>query len=502
MPAPAMNKRLQRLNPEHVAVAMLVALGAVHVFIFSALFPFFQVTDEQAHLDMVIKYSQAHFPVRYAEGSSNTAFYCVLYGAPEYLQTGPPPEKTLLPLWSAPAPLIEQSLAEFAGSWTASPNIESAQPPLYYSIAGGWWAWCRAMGLDGGNVLYALRCLNGLFLMGTILVGWLAARLIFPENRFVRIAVPALIACQPQSIYYCISNDNLAALTFGLVFLLILKCWSRDVLSLRLGAALGLSFAAVFLTKLTGVPLLMVAALMLLLKVCFWVKQNKFRSSFPGLLAMSACAGAPCLAWLVWCKVHFGDWTGDRQKIQFLSWTLKPVAEWFHHPIFSISGCAYFIGRNISTFWQGEALWYRQRLAEPLADGFYICGILISLGLVFIFLILRPQRFSSLQRAALWFAMVCLGSLFLFFAWQSVRYDFHGCFYPSSALPYFTSGRLLLGAVIPALVIFAKSLDLLLLKANGRLKFGALAVLLLAMLATEIHIDHPVFRSLYDWIHM
>jgi hypothetical protein len=482
-------------------MVLLAFLGAVHVFVFSALFPFFQITDEQAHFDLTVKYYEGQIPDRYGTFLSNSAPDCIIYSTQEYFRRDPT-QKPAPPLWLAPPAVIQQIVAEASAVWMLSTNNESAQPPLYYYIAGRWWAGCQALGLAGGNCLYALRCLNGFLLIGTILISWWVTRLVFPENRFIRLAVPALIACQPQSIYYCISNDNLVPLTSGLLFLLLLKCWNKEVFSLAWGAALGFAFACVFLTKFTSLPLLVIVGAVLVIKVFLLTKRTSLRACLPGLLSLVICASVPILTWLIWCQTHFGDWSGAGQKARLLHWTLKPVAEWLHHPLFSLPGCAFFVGRNITTFWQGEAVWYRQYLTSPLVDAFYAGGTISGLVLLLICLVIRPKLFSSLQRQVLWFGLACLASLILFFAWLSVRYDFHDCFYPSSALPYFTSGRLLLGALIPAFLIFAQSLDLMLFKFSERAKFAMLSLLLLAMLVTEINIDRPVFNSIYNWFNM
>jgi hypothetical protein len=47
---------------ERKVVLLLALLAAVHVFIFSAAFPFFNNVDEQIHFDLTVKYSQTHVP--------------------------------------------------------------------------------------------------------------------------------------------------------------------------------------------------------------------------------------------------------------------------------------------------------------------------------------------------------------------------------------------------------------------------------------------------------
>jgi len=74
-------------------------------------------------------------------------------------------------------------------------------------------------------------------------------------------------------------------------------------------------------------------------------------------------------------------------------------------------------------------------------------------------------------------------------------YDFHDCFYPSREHPYFTSGRLLLGALIPFLLLFVFGLDRALARFSNQSKFFMLTGIILFMLISEISIDWPVFPT-------
>jgi hypothetical protein len=82
-----------------------------------------------------------------------------------------------------------------------------------------------------------------------------------------------------------------------------------------------------------------------------------------------------------------------------------------------------------------------------------------------------------------------------------VKYDFQDCFYPSRALPYFVSGRLMLGMLVPFLILFACGLDRLMSQFANATKFLVLIALLAFMLASEYTIDAPVFPSGYNWFH-
>ena len=66
-------------------ILLLCLLAAIHVFIFSAAFPFFNNVDEQAHFDLVVKYSHGHIPRRLEPMSAESAQYIVAYGTLEFL---------------------------------------------------------------------------------------------------------------------------------------------------------------------------------------------------------------------------------------------------------------------------------------------------------------------------------------------------------------------------------------------------------------------------------
>ena len=102
----------------------------------------------------------------------------------------------------------------------------------------------------------------------------------------------------------------------------------------------------------------------------------------------------------------------------------------------------------------------------------------------------------------LWFTLGCFAASVVFFGWLSVIYDFQDCFYPSRAHPYFTSGRLLLGALIPFLILFVFGLDRALTRFGNFAKFFMLTGIILFMLISEITIDWLIFGNPYNWFHL
>src|SRR5215470_11212120 len=65
-------------------ILLFCGVAAVRVLIFSAAFPFFNNVDEQAHLDLVMKYARGQVPRDLGHYSSESAYYFSIYGTLEY----------------------------------------------------------------------------------------------------------------------------------------------------------------------------------------------------------------------------------------------------------------------------------------------------------------------------------------------------------------------------------------------------------------------------------
>lgn len=481
-------------------VLLISLLAAIHVFVFTAAFPFFNSVDEQLHFDLAVRYSQGQIPRALEPLSPESIRYIVLFSSHAFLAdpASLPGGQLPPPLWTQPAEIILPLLKEHVAQWQTVVSTESSSPPIYYAAAGAWWDAGKLIGLANERLLYWLRFLNILVVIAIVWLGWLTAKKIFPENIFGRIAVPALIAFMPQTAFYSINNDILTPLMFGAAFLLMLNFWDTDVPKIPLAAGLGLALAATFLVKISTLPLLAVSAGFIALKLLHLTRAGKIKAGCPALVTLSICTVLPIAMWMLWCKLNFGDFTGSAVKIQKLGWTDRPIQEWLQHPLFTPQGLWIFIRDNLATFWQGEFWWLRRPLAIPALDLFYVG---LTLTLLVLALVAWRQRPAG-SRAARGFACACLAALFAFFALLSVKYDFQDCFYPSRAHPYFTSGRLFLGALIPVMILLVSGLDFALQKCSPKTKFIALAALLLCLLAGETAVDWRVFSCAYNWYHL
>ena len=347
-------------------------LAAVHVFIFSAAFPFFNNVDEANHFDLVVKYSHGHLPRGPELVSAESMQYIAIFGSPEFLwktnfvPNGQFPE----PPWTQSPEVIQRYLAANEMARQQIVNYQNSQPPLYYTLAGIWQnagQWC---GFANGRLLYWDRFLNLFLVAALVWVGYAAARMIFPEQRFARLAVPALLAFIPQTQFYSIQNDALSPLCFGAAFVCLVRWWRAERPTVRLGLITGSMLAAAYLTKISNLPLLVFAAAVVLLKAWPLPKTGQRRAAMLPLGCLGLCALLPIVCWLAWTKHAFGDFTGSAAKIENLGWTQKPFSEWWPHPIFTPRGLWTFLSGTLATLWQGEFLWHQKPPAFPAGTWF------------------------------------------------------------------------------------------------------------------------------------
>jgi ABC-type uncharacterized transport system permease subunit len=157
----------------------------------------------------------------------------------------------------------------------------------------------------------------------------------------------------------------------------------------------------------------------------------------------------------------------------------------------------------MATFWQGELLWHRRPLALPAVDVIYAISSVFFVGVAVATLLSRSTVASAQQRQALWFGFWSFISAVVVLGFLSILYDFHDCFYPSQAHPYFSSGRLMLGALIPFLLLYLYGLDRVLSRVNSKwVRPLALIGMIVFMLISEIIIDARLFPNAYNWFHM
>ena len=493
------------MRHERKLVLLLCAIAAGRVFIFSAAFPFFNNVDEQAHVDLVMKYARGQVPRDLGLYSSESAYYFSLYGTPEYFTapqqfntgTFPPPN------WSLPAEQWRAVVDRAAAWWENNQNHESGEPPLYYAVAGLWLNLGRAVGLTGGWLLYWVRFLNVFVAAILVWLGFVAAKLVFPDEQLIRLSVPLLLAIWPQTALYSVTSDSFSPLCFGVAFVGLLKILEARRPSLLLAVWTGLALAATCLVKATNIVLLLVAVLALIFKITNFTERTTLRRLFAPVAVLIGFAAVPIALWFAWNLHTFGDLTATASKIDFLDWTRKPPTKWWPHPIFTLTGLQEFWPQSIASFWRGEFIWHGQRLASQLSDGFYWISSTFVIVFTAIGLIWWFAKLTRFQRQSLWLALSGFIILLLLLVVLSIAFDFGHCVYPSREHPYFTSGRLLSAAVVPFVLLFSYALKCAVSWIPGRwprmILFAGIIVL---MAVSQCMLDRPAFSSRYNFFHL
>ncbi len=475
-------------------LVILAIFAALRVVLFSALFPLFNNVDEQRHVDLVVKYSHGVWPRGLSPIAPESADLFVRYSSFEYL----------LPIDAQPggtAPrfgdLSDEDL-RFAQRWEQQPNFESGEPPLYYLIAGGWLRAGQFLGIPPALSMYWVRFLNAIPAVSVVVLAWLCSKLTFPEHPYFRHSAATLAAILPQDAFYSVQNDAWSALWFGIAFYLILRGHYRRKTSHVLLLFTGLALSAATLTKLANLPLLGVGLLAGCIAILVPTDSLTISAKIGRTMTFLFAAIAPVLIWMLVNLTTFGDPFATSQKVHFLGWSQKPITDWMPHPLFSLSGFTYFWRELLASFWRGEFVWRTARIASPVADSFYW----VSSTLVFVVAIYLLWKFRSGQKMSLAAALGCCAAALGFVSLLSLMYDFGACFYPSRELPFFTSGRLLLGALVPFILIYTASLDCLTRRWPNWLRYSLLAGIALFVTINEIVISEPAFSSVYNFFHL
>jgi len=486
---------------ENLLVLLLCFLAALRVLIFSAAFPFFSNIDEDLHFDLITQYSGGRLPRAFEPLKEESLSWIVPYASPEFLFTSDqfPGAKFPPPLWKMSGPGVEPEIAATRAAWSSEINFESSQPPLYYIIASLWWWIGKHIGLAGIQSLYWIRFLNVPLIAIVVWLGYMAARIIAPERLDLHIGVPLLLAFIPQNVFYAINNDVLSPVCFGALFVCVLQWLRTNAPSFLLGASTGLTIAATYLTKLSNLPLIAVTLVVIFARLLPVIRRTP-RSGMITLRAVVICAAIPVCSWMLWTKHQFGDVTGSTAKIALLGWTRKPFPDWWHHPIFTVQGFWMFWRDLVTSFWRGEVKWHGQMLRWPMADRFYAIS---SVALLFAAVIgLRKKSgFSTFQRQAIGIAVLSFIVSVGFMALLSIQFDFGNCINPSRAHPYFTSGRLLSGALIPFALFYVYGIAYLFRRTNPAVALTVLGGIVVFVTTSEIITSSAVFASAHNWFH-
>src|SRR5260370_35357963 len=114
----------------------LCLLAGIRGFAAAAAFPFINNVDEQADVDLVIKYAHAKLPRSIEPFASDAAFCFAVYSTPEYFVK---PEQyggqDNSPKWLLPREQLQKILDAEISVWESRLNNESGEHPLFHCIS-------------------------------------------------------------------------------------------------------------------------------------------------------------------------------------------------------------------------------------------------------------------------------------------------------------------------------------------------------------------------------
>jgi hypothetical protein len=490
---------------ERLIVLVLCVLAATRVFLFSAGFPFFNNVDEQAHFDLVHKYSVGHVPTQKVENfSRESAELIVLYGSPEYF--APPasggPATIPPPAWTIPEVRSSRPFERAVADWLEQPNHESTSFPSYYTVTGLWTAIGRGMGLDGGQLLYWIRFLNVPLHAALVFVAYLIGRMLARGNPVQRLGLPLLIAFFPQDVFYSINSDAISPLLFAVSFLMLLQVYFENR-SIRHHALTGLAVAGCFLVKPTNLAVLVLAGMVVLLRAKKLLDEARFREQRTGLVALSCAALIPVAAWLGRNLYLFGDITGSAHKAEQLGWTLKPLGQLWDHPLVGIDGWFFFLKGITMSFWRGELVWQLEAIRSRRLDEFFIYSSAAFLLISLVALLRNRTGGGSSYRLAVGMSFATLAISVMILAALSMVFDFGDCWAPSRESPYFLAGRLILCCLLPFLIVYIDGLGRLIPRSkHPALPLAVILCMAIGITVAELVMSWSVFSSQYNWFHL
>jgi hypothetical protein len=478
-------------------VAALCLAAAARVTFGAAALPFFADTDEAFHYDLVHKFARGHWPGKGLEYlDPETVEVWIFDGSPEFLNApgsldaripdGYPPPLRDWQRTPATAVNVRQQLA----SKGALPNYEAHSPPAYYALAGLWCDVGRALGQMGARSVWWVRFLNAPLYAAAVALAYAFCRPAFGGG--VALAAGVLAAAFPNTVFFTANSDALSPAAGGLVLLLLFRWAARESPAAGLAAAAGAVLAAAVLVKLTTAALLAPAAGAAAARL-----TGRGRVAAREVALFALAAGLPLAAWGLHNWLTLGDWTGTAEKVRQLTWAAKPLPEVFHHPLFTAGGLVTFLkALGISSF-AGDASWNARTVHSLPAESFFFAtaAVLPAMGLV------AAWRRPGGSRLAAGLAALAVAGAVGVLVLLSLRFDFGECPFPSRAFPYLTSGRLVAGALVPFVALYARGLDALCGRRPALLA-AATAGTVAVMALMQLTYLRPAVSSLYNWFHL
>jgi hypothetical protein len=480
--------------------------AALRIFLLASVFPLFNNVDERLHLMSIQMYAQGQWPGKELPRMDPQLVRRYLaYWSPEYGRSASDLKENRLevPVYRLSDQERQRAYtgpiyAEKLEDWLQKPNFEAQGPPLYYVVAAAWYRLGAAAGLTDWRLLYWTRCLNAIIYGLFVWLSYNVVRKIYPAKTFLCVAVPGLIAVFPQDVFFGMNRDVLSPLVCAAALFSM-----ADALADRKYRVVPLLLASL----LTGLSFLVEVSNFVMfgaLAATLWIWARRPEALRRQRVWVSAASAAAALflpaLWMVRNYLVIGDLTGGTAKVRELGWTVKPVGEMLHHPLFSWHGLYYFCVQLTERFWRGEYGWHGLALRSASADGFYVLSSALMMVIFVVDLWRTRKTLSAPHSWVKWQALFLVIGSVLFLAAVSLVFDYHNHGYPSRLYPYFVSGRIIIGVLLPFVLIYASGLELILERFSKWVPpMWVLAGVMFFITASEIRVRSVVFSSPYSY---
>lgn len=317
------------------------------------------------------------------------------------------------------------------------------QPPLYYALAALYlFPFSQA---DVTTQLLIVRSFSVLLGAFTVLAAFLTTREVFPDDPFMTIGVPMMVALLPMHTFIngSVNSDNLAELLVSLVILVVIRSLYRGGLfHFLLLPPLLLSAWFTERTALIGMPIALAAV-----PFCLWRRRVNI-SPKRVLVSLGLFAVLGGLALLLWGSLQ-GWLIGPLRKAAgylILSENLGQFAQAFSPRTFPLY--LHFLRTLFESFW-GRFGW----MSIPLPPFWYRIIALITLialgGLIafWVKMAKKPWLFSRQERSAMFILILATVSALVVVMLGMIRVR---TIVPE-ALP---QGRYLFPVIIPLAFLF------------------------------------------------
>lgn len=486
-------------------VVALSIYAALRILVFAAAFPLFNNVDERVHLMSIQMYAQGHLPAKeLPQMDPALAKDYLRYWSPEYgrSQEGLERNGIRVPLYrlSDADRKVAYSQAIYAQKleeWLRRANFEAQSPPLYYMVAAGWYRLGTAFGIRGWALLYWVRFLNAIAYGLFVWISYRFVRKVYPERGFLCLAVPALIAVFPQDVFFGMNRDVLSPLVCAAALLFMANAIADK--KNRLGPLLvaSLLVGTAFLVEVSNFVFYGALA------GALWIWMRRSQATLLRKVWVASASGAVALLlpslWMLRNYLVIGDLTGGGAKMHELGWTVTPLRQVLHHPLFTWHGLSYFLVRLTENFWHGEYGWHGTRMRSAVVDWFYVISSVLMIALFLVDFARRRGKFTDLQRWTGSQSLALIASSVLFLFVLSLVFDYHNHGYPSRLYPYFVSGRIISGVLLPIVLIYASGLEQVADRFQRMPPVAVLACLMLLITVSEIRVRREVFSSPYNF---